>query len=139
MRIANKVVASYISSVCERLQLVNVRTRVLTKFESPQLGSCKCRCAYINLDVGILVFSTFIQQIFLFFLFSFFCAHKQQKNANKRISDFFPLRWFLSAFFIFVRLQRFVLLFGCVFVLLVLLVRAKSFCKKKKKKSLKLP
>ena len=54
---------------------------------------------------------------------------------------------FLSPFFIFVRLQRFVLLLGCVFVLfvlvallvhLVLLARAKSF-RKKIIKGLKLP
>ena len=55
---------------------------------------------------------------------------------------------FLSAFFIFVRLYRFVLLLGCVFVFFCafcgfgtfwcFLVRAKSFCKKKIK-SLKVP
>ena len=35
---------------------------------------------------------------FLFFLFSFLSARKKHKNANKRTSDFFLLRCFLSAF-----------------------------------------
>ena len=55
---------------------------------------------------------------FLFFLFSFLRAHKKRKNANKQIGDFFPHRCFLSVFFIFLRLWHFVLLLGCVFVLL---------------------
>ena len=42
-----------------------------------------------------------------FFLFSFLRVHKKHKNANKRISYFFPLRCFLSAFLIFVRLLAF--------------------------------
>ena len=29
---------------------------------------------------------------------------QKHKNANKRISDYFPLRWFLGAFFIFIPL-----------------------------------
>ena len=38
-------------------------------------------------------------------------ATKQKhKNANKQISDFFPLRFFLCTFFIFVRRRRLVLL-----------------------------
>ena len=45
-------------------------------------------------------------------------AHKKHKNANKRISNFFPLRCFLSAF-------------SLIYVF-VLLVRVKSFRKKKK-------
>ena len=45
------------------------------------------------------------------FLFSFLRVHKKHKNANKLISFFFPLRCFLSAFFIFVRLFAF-----CAFV-----------------------
>ena len=53
------------------------------------------------------------------------------------MSDFFPLRYFLSTYVIFVRLYRFVLLLGCVFVLLVLFVPAKSFCENKKKKEFK--
>ena len=81
---------------------------------------------------------------FLFFLFSFLRAHKKHKNANKRISDLFPLRCFLSALFNFcslvafcafacLRLCTFVLLvFSVLLVLLVILVRAKSFCKKNK-------
>ena len=36
-----------------------------------------------------------------YFLFSFLRAHKKHKNANNRISYFFPLRCFLSAFFLF--------------------------------------
>ena len=82
-----------------------------------------------------------VETNFLFFL----CAHKKYKHAHKRINDVFPLRFFLSTILIFVRLQRFVLLPGCVFVLfvllmlfvlfvlqvlLVLLVRAKSSVKK---------
>ena len=48
---------------------------------------------------------------------------KSTKNAIKRISDYFSLRCFLRAFFIFVRLLN-------AFVLFVLV---KSFAKKKKK------
>ena len=53
-----------------------------------------------------------------FFLFSFLRVHKKHQNANKRISNFSPLRCFLSAF-LFAYL-RFVFLLGCVLVLLVL-------------------
>ena len=70
-----------------------------------------------------------------FFLFSFLRSYKKHKNAIKRISYFFPLRRFLSTFFIFVCLFAFL----CFFVRLVFfgafcafwcfLVRAKSFCK----------
>ena len=70
-----------------------------------------------------------------FFLFSFLRSYKKRKNAIKRISYFFPLRRFLSTFFIFVCLFAFL----CFFVRLVFfgafcafwcfLVRAKSFCK----------
>ena len=97
--------------------------------------------------MGTLVFSTLHCRDFSFFLFLIFFSSRAQKkyqNANKRISHYFPLRCFLSAFFVFVAYLRFVLLLGCVFVLLVLLVlfwgffvRAKSF--RKKIKSLKLP
>ena len=34
---------------------------------------------------------------FFFFFTKRFCEHKKHKNANKRISDFFPLRCFLCA------------------------------------------
>ena len=73
--------------------------------------------------MGTSVFSTLPYRDFslfsiFFFLFSFLRAHKKHKNTNKRISDFFPLRSFLCAFFIFVRLQRFTLLLGLLFVLL---------------------
>ena len=73
-----------------------------------------------------------------FFLFSFFSAHKKHKNANKQISDFSPSQMFFKRIFYFCSLS--VLCFClvaslcfCAFVLLVLLVHAKSFCKKKKK------
>ena len=36
-------------------------------------------------------------------------TEQKHKNANKRISDFFPLRCFLWAFFIFVCCKRFVI------------------------------
>ena len=103
---------------------MNVRTRVLTKFESPQLGSCKYRCAYINLVVGTSVSSAFtLWGLFSFFYFLFFartnlssflCPHKKHKNANKRISGFFPLDVFYAhkndAFFVFVCLYAFLCL-----------------------------
>ena len=41
---------------------------------------------------------------FLFYTQKAQKAHKKHKNKNKRISDYFPLRCFLGAFFIFVRL-----------------------------------
>ena len=76
---------------------------------------------------------------FFYFLFSFLRVHKNHKNANKRISYFFPLKCFLSAFFIFVRLFAFCAFawlrfcdfwcFSVLFVLFVLFVHAKSFRK----------
>ena len=43
---------------------------------------------------------------FFFFFTKRFCEHKKHKNANKRISDFFPLRCFYAHkntdFFVFV-------------------------------------
>ena len=63
-----------------------------SKFESPQLGSCKYRCAYMNLVVGTSVFSTFtLRGLFSFFYFLFFTRTKSTKTL---ISDFFPLRCF---------------------------------------------
>ena len=44
---------------------------------------------------------------FLFFLFYFLHAYKKHKDANKQISDFFPLRCFLNAFFNFYSLVAF--------------------------------
>ena len=39
---------------------------------------------------------------------------QKHKNANKRISDYFPLRCFLGAFFLFLfACKRFVLFCGC--------------------------
>ena len=71
---------------------------------------------------------------FLFFLFSFLRAHKKHRNANKRISDFFLTDVFKRIFYFcsLVAFCAFAWLRFCAFVLLVLLVRAKSFCKKNK-------
>ena len=107
---------------------------------SPQTGSRRYTHTHLKWFMGTSVFSTFPLQDFSFFyfLFSFLRVHKKHKNANKRISYFFPLRCFLSAFFIFVRLFAFCTfarLCFCALVLLVLFVlfmRAKSFCKKNK-------
>ena len=44
-----------------------------------------------------------IRAILNFFIQEFH-KHKKHKNPNKRISDYFSLRDFLGAFFIFVRL-----------------------------------
>ena len=52
-----------------------------------------------------------------YFPFSFLCVHKKHKNANKRISYFFPLRCFLSHFLFFSLICVFVFLLGCVLVL----------------------
>ena len=57
----------------------------------------------------------------LFFLLSFPRAHKKHKNANKRISDFFPLRCFFKRIFYFCSLVAFCAfawLRLCAFVLL---------------------
>ena len=76
---------------------------------SPQTGLCRYTHMHLKWFMGTLVFSTLHCRDFSFFyfLFSFLRAHKKHKNANKRISYFFPLRCFLSAFFIFVRLFAF--------------------------------
>ena len=114
---------------------------------SPQTGSRRYTHTRLKWFMGISVFSTFPLQDFSFFyfLFSFLRMHKKHKNANKRISYFFPLRCFLSVFSIFVRLFAFcafIWLHFCAFLcflwFLVLFVCAKSF-RKKKIKSLKLP
>ena len=107
---------------------------------------------FLKWFMGTLVFSTlsfrdfsfFLFSIF-YFLFSFLRVNKKDKNANKWISYFSPLRCFYAHFlFLFVYL-RFVLLLGCFFVLFsafgafrcfwnfwCFLVRAKSFRKKTK-------
>ena len=110
--------------------------------------------------MGKLIFSTLNCTAFSFFLFSFLRVPKKHKNANKRISYYFPLRCFLSAFLIFVWLFAFCAFawlrfcafcaFLCFLILLVLfyafgafwwfLVRfvlVKSFCKKNKTKAFK--
>ena len=86
-----------------------------------------------------------------YFLFSFLCVHKKHKNAIKRISYFFPLRCFLSAFFIFFTYLRFCvfawlrfgafwcfLCFWCLFVFFVaffvLFCACKIFSEKNNKK-----
>ena len=76
---------------------------------SPQTGSRRYTHTHLKWFMGTLVFSTLHCRDFSFFyfLFSFLRAHKKHKNANKRISYFFPLRCFLSAFFIFVCLFAF--------------------------------
>ena len=53
-----------------------------------------------------------------FFLFSFLRSCKKHKNGNKWISYFFPLRCFLSVFLFCWLICVFVLLLGCIFVLL---------------------
>ena len=78
--------------------------------------------------------------------------HKKHKNANKRISYFFPLRCFLSVFSIFVRLFAFcafIWLHFCAFLCFFVLFCAfygfwcflcvQNLFVKKKIKSLKLP
>ena len=103
----------------------------------PQLGSCKHTYTYINLVVGTRTqFIDALRQklqcggsfkLFIFFTKRFartkstkkYQKHKdttkqKHKNANKRISDFFPLRCF------FMRIKRSLFYFGslmCVFVL----------------------
>ena len=76
---------------------------------SPQTGSRRYTHTHLKWFMGTSAFSTFPLQGFslFYFLFSFLRVHKKHKNANKRISYFFPLRCFLSAFFIFVRLFAF--------------------------------
>ena len=70
-------------------------------------------------------------QTFLFFFTKRFCKHrkrkkhKKHKNANKLISDPFPLRYFLSA------QKRCLFCFCSLICVFVLSVCAKSFCKKK--------
>ena len=114
---------------------------------SPQTGSRRYTHTHLKWFMGTLVFSTLHCRDFSFFyfLFSFLRAHKKHKNANKRISYFFPLRCFLSAFFIFVRLFAFCAFaslrfcafctFGSFGAFWCFLVRAKSLCKKKEFKT----
>ena len=83
-----------------------------------------------------------ISSLYIFFIYFFFTkrfhAHKKAKNAYKRTKTkkaaFYVLKKHLrekSLLFTYLRFCAFVLLLGCVFVLSVLFVRAKYFCKKK--------
>ena len=93
--------------------------------------------------MGTLVFSTLHCRDFSIFYIFFFVRTKKHKNANKRISYFFLLRCFLSAFFfvcLFVFLCFCLVAFLCFLVLLVLFVLFGAFwcvqnlfVKKKKK------
>ena len=64
---------------------MRLKCRNIETFGSPQLGSCKYRCAFINLVVGTLVFSTL--HCGEFSLFSIFFSSRTQKtqNAHKRL------------------------------------------------------
>ena len=106
---------------------------------SPQTASRRYTHTHLKWFMGTLVFSTLHCRDFFIFLFSIFFlrAHKKHKNANKRISSFFPLRCFLSAFLIFIRLFAFCAFawlrfyaFGAFCTFWCFLVCAKSFCKK---------
>ena len=120
---------------------------------SPQTGSRRYTHTHLKWFMGTLVFSALHCRDFSFFyfllFFVFFCGHKKHKNANQRISYFFPLRCFLSAFLIFVPLFPLFcfcliafLCFLCfcvfcvfgAFVALVLFGAYKIFSQKKKKK-----
>ena len=94
----------------------------------PQTGSRRYTHVHLKWFMGTLVFSTLHCRGFSFFIFYFlfFAWTKKHKNANKRMGYFFPLRCFLSAFFIFVRLFAF-----CAFAWLrfcVFLVFFGAFC-----------
>ena len=106
---------------------------------SPQTGWRRYTHTHLKWFMGILVFIRtwsglwghkylvpYIVENFLFFVFFFSIFFlrvlKKHKNANKRISYFFPLRLFLSAFLIFVHLFAF-----CAFALLYL-VFFDAFC-----------
>ena len=56
-----------------------------------QVGMHALTFAYLVSPVHYIV-GTFL--FFYFLLFSFLRRHKKHKNAHKRISDFFPLRFF---------------------------------------------
>ena len=106
-----------------------------TKFEFPQLGSCKYSCAYMNLVLGKSVFSTFkLWGFFSFFYILFFTRTKSTKTQISELVTCRPLDVFKHIFFCsLVAFCAFAWLRLCAFVFLVLLVRAKSFCKKKTK------
>ena len=79
----------------------------------------------------------FLLFIFSFFYSLFFACTKSTKTQMSKWVTFFPLVVFKHIFYFCSLISVFVLLFGCVFVLLVLLVRSKSFCKKIKNKKFK--
>ena len=79
----------------------------------------------------------FLLFIFSFFYSLFFARTKSTKTQMSEWVTFFPLDVFKHIFYFCSLISVFVLLFGCVFVLLVLLVRSKSFCKKIKNKKFK--
>ena len=67
---------------------------------------------HLHCILGTFLFFLFSVFYFLFSIFYFFSSRGQKtQKCNKRISYFFPIRCFLSAFFIFVCSQPFVLWF----------------------------
>ena len=73
-----------------------------------------CTYTYINLVVGHRYLVHLHCGDFSLFSILFSSRGKKAQNANKRISDFFPLRCFWAHFLFLFAYLRFVLLFGCV-------------------------
>ena len=71
------------------------------------------------------------------FLFAFSSQAQKRKQANKLL--FFPSMFFKHIFNFCALISVFCFCLVASLCFLVLLVRAKSFCKKRKKKSLELP
>ena len=106
----------------------SVYTLGLTK--SVKVGMYELTFAYLVSPVHL---HCLVESFFFFLLFSIFFSSRTQKhkNANKRISYFFLLRCFLSAFIIFVYLFAFLcfclVAFLCFLVLFVILVLFGAF------------
>ena len=105
---------------------------------SPQTSSRRYTNTHLKWFMGTLVFSTLHCRDFSFFYFLFFFFLRVHKKVNKRISIFFPLRCFLSAFLVVVRLFAlcaFAWLRFCAFQrFFVLFCACEIFSQKNKKK-----
>ena len=106
-----------------KLDFVRVYAGAFTSLVGPPYITLWRRFYFFEFSFSTLPRRDFSLFSIFFFLFSFLRSYKKHKNANKRISYFFPLRCFLSAFFIFVRLFAFLcfclVAFLCFFVRLV--------------------
>ena len=101
-----------------KLDFVRVYASAFTSLVGPPYITLWRRFYFFEFSFSTLPRRDFSLFSIFFFLFSFLRSYKKHKNGNKWISYFFPLRCFLSVFLFCWLICVFVLLLGCIFVLL---------------------